>query len=888
MDCGCAPKMPKIGGQVLEVNHTEYTIFHKVIVPASMGDDTQYLPENGLYRNVLLWYEANNHSYLYSSDGIPTLLTPDETKKILEQLEELEARVATLEQETIPDLQDKINDNEIAISNNATNISKNTAAIEENAEAIAVETSAREQADTDINGSLTTISSKEVQLDTTVEGNTSTVTVTKTIGTINDNGEPNTTAMPLPVASATTAGVVNPSTYNTIQDNANKIVSILDGAVALNNLAADISQADLTEAWKTATGQSELINRASIFDTTNQKIWYYYTNVNEWYWVKNTTEVNVSTFTNETAGIILGSDKPGQIFAEADGTGSVVDWDTYTSKVDNLIDELESNPIPTLYDSYAAKDDGANTARFINSKLNGPVLMLGGGTSRAANNNGYAVILGNLAQAQANNSAYGTYNNGIAIGYQAKAMGGNTSATMPTYPIAIGQSAYAGSSTSANSQIALGPSASATGNGGVALGSAAVVSHENSVALGRAATSGRKNEVSIGSTTNTGYATRYLANVTTGELDTDAVNVAQLNASRNATWQPNYDYLTGELIVNEGKLYSVDEAFTSGETFDATGLTEIDGGGGDSVPLYNVFSTATDGANTAAFINGKLNSTSVILGEGAKSATTGNYSSSSVVIGNNAVGNAATGTNDWVVAVGTSAQGRGRMATALGYGANAGESAIAIGSYIYGVSGGIAPTATGKASVAIGANSSVTTHNSVAIGSYSRTTRDAEFSIGKSSGSGPQTRYLANVTAGTLDTDATNVAQLRGVGIGDILYASTDSADSITLSKSIAQYERVLLIGQWEDPYLGVSIQVNGTWYNNDQDQVRSVQLHTSSIDAANAARTDVVDTWTFSNATTLTLTAAHEVSGPLDALEASTSDEPHIVITKVLGFKPI
>lgn len=40
----------------------------------SMGDDTVVPPAIGKYHNVLLYYEANQKSYLYSSDGIPTLL----------------------------------------------------------------------------------------------------------------------------------------------------------------------------------------------------------------------------------------------------------------------------------------------------------------------------------------------------------------------------------------------------------------------------------------------------------------------------------------------------------------------------------------------------------------------------------------------------------------------------------------------------------------------------------------------------------------------------------------------------------------------------------------------------------------------------------------------
>lgn len=46
-------------------------MFRAVKIPASLGDDTVVKPENGLYRNVILNYEANGHTYIYSSDGIP-------------------------------------------------------------------------------------------------------------------------------------------------------------------------------------------------------------------------------------------------------------------------------------------------------------------------------------------------------------------------------------------------------------------------------------------------------------------------------------------------------------------------------------------------------------------------------------------------------------------------------------------------------------------------------------------------------------------------------------------------------------------------------------------------------------------------------------------------
>lgn len=73
-DCG-TPK-------VLEIKCPgEVTLFHKVLVPAEMGDETTNPPEVGQYRNVLLTYEATGVSYMFSSDGIPTRIVGEKGPK---------------------------------------------------------------------------------------------------------------------------------------------------------------------------------------------------------------------------------------------------------------------------------------------------------------------------------------------------------------------------------------------------------------------------------------------------------------------------------------------------------------------------------------------------------------------------------------------------------------------------------------------------------------------------------------------------------------------------------------------------------------------------------------------------------------------------------------
>lgn len=79
MGCDCGK--PKCDGHcgispaVLQINNpSECVLFHRVEVPASMGDSTTNPPKNGAYKNVLLYYEADQTSWLYSSDGVPQKL----------------------------------------------------------------------------------------------------------------------------------------------------------------------------------------------------------------------------------------------------------------------------------------------------------------------------------------------------------------------------------------------------------------------------------------------------------------------------------------------------------------------------------------------------------------------------------------------------------------------------------------------------------------------------------------------------------------------------------------------------------------------------------------------------------------------------------------------
>ena len=179
-----------------------------------------------------------------------------------------------------------------------------------------------------------------------VASDSSTTTITENKVNIY-TGTSTTNSVSIPVASASQAGVINALTYQAIQSNSDNINAILNGSVSIANISANPSQSDLTTAWTTATGLSTVINGAKINDSTNQKVWTYYTNTSTWYAATNTTQVVVNDATNTSKGIVKGSASgDGTIYVESDATMSVNGWD-------DLVDDVSNNT-----SDIAALDNG--------------------------------------------------------------------------------------------------------------------------------------------------------------------------------------------------------------------------------------------------------------------------------------------------------------------------------------------------------------------------------------------------------------------------------------------------------------------------------------------------------------------------------------------------
>lgn len=364
---------------VIEINNPEESIvlFRKVVIPVSMGDETEIPAAIGKYHNVLLVYEINNHAYLYSSDGIPTLLTSDIAQEIEEKIDTVAGNLSV---ETV-----NRQNADISLGHDITTVSGNLTTEttnRENADTalqtnIDNEALARGGADTALDNRLTAVEgtvataiqpadiNKTVTTDIALNPTVSTSSVQLNESKVNlMSGTTTSETIALPVASTTQAGIMNSSTFDAITANTNNLNAIMNGAVAITGLSASPSQSDLTTAWLAQTNLPALINRASVYDVTNDKVWTYYSNDATWHAASNTSQVTVSTFTNSSEGTILGSTNAGQIYAENDGTGSVNGWDTLTGNV-----STNTNNIGSLQTAVAGKQDAltAGTNISINS-----------------------------------------------------------------------------------------------------------------------------------------------------------------------------------------------------------------------------------------------------------------------------------------------------------------------------------------------------------------------------------------------------------------------------------------------------------------------------------------------------------------------------------------
>ncbi|MEZ7532923.1 hypothetical protein, partial [Veillonella atypica] len=410
----------------------------------------------------------------------------------------------------------------------------------------------------------------------------------------------------------------------------------------------------------------------------------------------------------------------------------------------------------------------------------------------------YVSIKSDTELDNANNDG-ATADKAIAIGPIAKASSksavaiGNTSTASSENAIAIGNN----SNSSGVDSVAIGPSSVSNNVGSVAVGKDAKANGTFTIALGggnwqsKGAQANGVGTIALGTYTRTKENTNYQTAVGF-ESKTDAESATAIGYQTVASGKDSVALGTGASTTGQ-------DALTFGHNSQANGNSSLAMGLGaqansnNAIALgYQTNSNSTNstngvfigsvagketngvgnigiGSNTGNKIIGDNN---VSIGTGAGSVTATNvYASESIMLGTQARAINSTAANPVtnVIAIGKGSSGGANSTIAIGQNASS----------------------TNQNSVAIGTNASATAYNGVAIGSFSvanteggtvegynanasRTDKYAGLtgavlkgnlgavSIGNG---GTMTRQIKNLAAGTADTDAVNVAQLKSVNL---------------------------------------------------------------------------------------------------------------------------
>ena len=402
------------------------------------------------------------------------------------------------------------------------------------------------------------------------------------------------------------------------------------------------------------------------------------------------------------------------------------------------------------------------------------------------------VAIGSEAGTNIGSSGNTSEGKNVSIGYHANK---NDSAVSRIQSTALGSETKA-----ADDAVAVGYQAQANGNGSTAIGFNAQAADAASVALGQGAQAAGGNvAIGNGSVANaamisgTGYLTgqaapktavsvgnasalRRITNVADGALDQDAVTVAQLKKSIDAT--------VAQVNAN------VSSATASGVYYDT-----VTSGDGDSITLRNNDNKGTKIHNVAAGTLGTDAANVAQVDKIVDTAKTHYYSVKSTDL-NNYNNNLATGKDsmaagvnakalgDRSVALGnnTEAKSLGSITVGAGYEdpANTGslKQTLAISGYQYNTAIGAGAQAAGNNSLAIGTlatssikNGGISVDKAVAIGYSAGVSDDKAIAIGSDAKSNSKSASAMGDTAQALARNALAIgtnAQAAGVSSGAI------------------------------------------------------------------------------------------------------------------------
>ena len=493
----------------------------------------------------------------------------------------------------------------------------------------------------------------------------------------------------------------------------------------------------------------------------------------------------------------MGGIAPQQAMADADyGNSHVNVWANTAPDGSNGKNDAGQNSIVVGYQNktdHTAGNDGKVAIGAKNSATGNSAMAMGnrnvanGGAATAigAGNESTAattLTVGNKNNANAENAiAIGAYNNqnwthgswqttpkpagaySLAIGNFNDTLGSRATA-VGAFNTAKGEWATAiGASTvaSGNGDVAIGDTSktNATGVGhAVAVGWHAETGAANAVAVGPSALASGKNSVSVGTNNNS----RVQDTVTMGQ-DNDAKTMGGIAIGKNNMVDSTNGGTNFAETADENSQIAIgrDNTATHLDTIAIGRETHATGSGATVIGAR----AEASGNNSIAIGQSGKNSPRVIA-SGENTIAVGMQSQAAGASGI-AIGAASNSTGDYAVAMGRLSRASAKNATALGNEARA----------------------TFETGVALGSNS-ITTSDKGVVGynpsdlhnrKYTnlqgnvQTATNAAVSIGADEN---MTRQLTGLAAGTKDTDAVNVAQLKNVGVA--VTGNTGSSDFLT------------------------------------------------------------------------------------------------------------
>ena len=270
-------------------------------------------------------------------------------------------------------LKTKTIQNENRINTNTTNINKNTIDIQEqgkditalktktNNNSAAIETLEDEVGPETVAGTiqyrLKNIDSKLPTAIKEVEMIADASTVTHKATHISGTAESDA----LPVVSREQAGIMSASVYAAMEDviaNNTSRISVLEQSALTYDISglvsADPTNAEISAAFHQKYPNIPIQPGIRVADYNNAHFWQYGNNM----WIL-LTQINIQTATNDSLGIVKGSDTDGKVFVETDGSMSLKGYDALVAK-----DATHDSRISTLETGLGnanARIDATNT-----------------------------------------------------------------------------------------------------------------------------------------------------------------------------------------------------------------------------------------------------------------------------------------------------------------------------------------------------------------------------------------------------------------------------------------------------------------------------------------------------------------------------------------------